>query len=65
MARYVITTPVTIPGAGYNTPPRKLNKGEVVELSAAEVTTITGAGGALRSGSTPHDTLGESFGVSN
>jgi hypothetical protein len=65
MARYVVTGDVTVPGAGYGQPPRRLRKGEVVDLSAAEVTTV-GAGN-LRTATTTtmHDQLGESAGISN
>lgn len=65
MARYVVTVPVTVAGAGYNSPPRVLLKGQVVELSATEVTAI--GGGNLRTASvaTAHDQLGESFALSN
>lgn len=63
MARYVVTTPVALAFASYLNPGRTLKKGDVVELSAAEVTAI-GAGN-LRNGSTAHDSAGESFGVSN
>ena len=65
MSRFVVTTPITVAGSGYNSPPRTLHKGEVVELSAAEVTTI--GGGNLRTASavTVHDQLGEAFAVAN
>jgi hypothetical protein len=65
MARYVVVTPVTIAGSGYAQPARPLLKGQVVELSAAEVT-AAGAGN-LRAVSTTtlHDALGEASGVSN
>jgi hypothetical protein len=66
MARFVITTACTVPPSG-PLPVRKLNRGEVVELSAAEQAAVTGAGGALRavSAATMHDQLGEAAGVSN
>ena len=35
-----------------------------MQLSAAEQTVVTSAGGTFRSGSTARDQLGESFGVS-
>jgi hypothetical protein len=47
MARYVIVTPVTVAGSGYAQPPRVLRKGDVVELTATEVTAI--GGGNMRS----------------
>jgi hypothetical protein len=65
MAREVITKQVTIAGSGYNSPPRVLHVGEVVELSASEITAVTTAGGTVRSGATARDLLGESFGASN
>lgn len=65
MARYVTTAPVTVAAAGYQAPGRSHTKGQVVELSASEVTAITGAGGTVRNGSTARDMLGESFAVSN
>jgi hypothetical protein len=68
--RYVVTTATTVTGSGYAMPDRKLFKGQVVELSASEVTAI--GGGNLRavnaspgSASHTHDTLGEAFAVSN
>lgn len=65
MSRFVITTPVVIPATDYNHPRRELHRGEVVELSAAEVTAL-GAGN-LRGASAAnvHDQLGEAFAVSN
>lgn len=64
MARVKITTTVTIAGSGYATPPRTLHAGEIVELSAAEQTAVTGAGGTLRA-SVFRDQLGLAVGVSN
>lgn len=61
MARFVLTMAVTVP-AGGGLPARVLHKGDVVELSASEVTTI-GAGN-LRSPTT-HDQLGEGFASAN
>lgn len=65
MTRYVVTVPVTVPGSGYGQPDRKAGKGQVVDLSPAEVTAL-GAGN-LRAVTTTsmHDQLGESAGVSN
>jgi hypothetical protein len=62
MARQLVTKPVTIAGSGYASPPRTLKPGDVVELSAAEVTAI-GAGN-LRATSF-RDQLGLAVGVSN
>ena len=65
MARYVVTAPVVIAPSGYNAPGRAHKKGDVLELSASEVTAI-GAGN-LRAVSTvtTHETSGEAFAVSN
>lgn len=72
MARYVVTAPFVIPAVSYSQPERRHKKGDVVELSASEVTAINGVGGTLRtvtatakSATQTHDTLGESFAVSN
>jgi len=62
MARYVVVTPVTVAGSGYGQPARLLAKGQVVELSAAEVVQV-GAGN-LRA-VTAHDQLAEGPAVSN
>lgn len=65
MTRYVLTAPVTIAATDYMHPARVHKKGDVVELSAAEVTAI-GAGN-LRTTTTSfaHDQLGEAFAASN
>lgn len=65
MSRQVITKAVTIAATDYNHPARTLFAGQVVELSAGEITAITTAGGTVRASSTARDQLGESFGVSN
>jgi hypothetical protein len=62
MTRYVVTTPVTVAGSGYGQPARVLAKGQVLDLSAAEVTAISS--GNLRA-VTARDQLGESAGISN
>ncbi len=62
MARFVVTSKVLIAFASYAMPGRNLKIGDVVELSASEVTAI-GAGN-LRS-VTARDALGEAVGVSN
>lgn len=64
MARIMITKTVTIAGSGYASPPRTLHAGEIVELSSAEQTAVTGAGGALRA-TAFRDQLGLAVGVSN
>ena len=66
MARYVVIAPVAIAASGYAQPARALVKGQVVELSSAEVTSI-GAGNlravASSSGQAAgtRDQLGESY----
>jgi hypothetical protein len=64
LSRQVITKTVTIPAAGYNQPARTLHAGEVVELSASEITALTGQGGTVRV-TTARDALGESAGAAN
>jgi hypothetical protein len=64
MARIVITKTTTIAGSGYAQPPRTLHAGEIVELSSAEQTAVTGAGGTLRA-SVYRDQLGLAVGVTN
>ena len=64
MPRQVITKTVTIPGSGYGQPPRTLTAGQVVELSSAEQTAFTGAGGTVRS-TTARDLLGEGAAAAN
>jgi hypothetical protein len=69
MARYVVTQTTTVAGSGYSQPARTVTKGQVLDLSAAEVTAI--GGGNLRAVSAPNgasptrDALGESFAASN
>lgn len=65
MARYVVTATTTVAGSGYASPPRTVRKGEVLELSASEVSAIGGGNLRAASASTMHDQLGESAGVSN
>jgi hypothetical protein len=60
----VVTTAVTVAASGYAQPARTLTRGQVVELSAAEVTAVGSSN--LRTISTSmHDVLGESAGCSN
>jgi hypothetical protein len=63
MTRQVVTKTVTIP-ASPPVPARTLVAGQVVELSAAEVTAVTSAGGAVRA-VTFRDQLGEGAAASN
>lgn len=62
MARFVVTKAVLIAFGGYTSPGRKHVVGDVVELSAAEVTAIGAAN--LRT-TTARDALGEGAGASN
>jgi hypothetical protein len=62
MSRQVLTADVTIAASGYTQPERKLKKGQVVELSAAEITAV-GAGN-LRA-TVARDALGEHVAVTN
>jgi hypothetical protein len=64
MARQVITKTVTLAGSGYNNPPRTLYAGTIVELSAAELAALTGAGMTARV-TAYRDQLGLAVGVSN
>ncbi len=65
MTRYVVEIPVTVTGSGYAAPPRPLTKGQVVDLSAAEVTAIGAGNLRAVTATTMHDQLGEAAGVSN
>ena len=65
MARYVVTTPVVIAFLNYLNPGRQHRKGDVVELSAAEVTAIGAGNLRTVSTTTVHDQLGEAVAVSN
>lgn len=64
MARVLITKAFTIAGSGYASPPRTIPAGTVVELSSAEQTAVTSAGGTFRA-TTYRDGLGLSVGVTN
>jgi hypothetical protein len=64
MARVMITKDTTIAGTGYAQPTRVLKAGTLVELSAAEQTAVTGAGGTFRA-TVYRDQLGLNVGVSN
>ena len=66
MARVVITKTCTIAASGPN-PARMLNRGEVLEMTAAEQAQVTSAGGTLRAttvhgASAGRDQLGEAGG---
>jgi len=62
MPSYVVVTTTTVPGTGYGQPDRRLRKGQVVALSAAEVAVV---GSSNLRAVTMHDQLGESAGISN
>lgn len=64
MARVLITKDTTIPGSGYANPGKVLKAGTMVEMSSAEQSAVTGAGGTLRA-TTYRDQLGLGAGVSN
>lgn len=65
MSRFVLVTAAQVAFVNYASPGRTHKKGDVVELSAAEVTAL-GAGN-LRAVDTAHahDSLGEAFAASN
>jgi len=65
MAKYVVTAPVTVHGSGYGQPDRKADKGQVVDLSPAEVTALGASNLRAVSVTTMHDVLGEAVGASN
>ena len=61
MSRQVITKTITVGSGNFA---KTYHAGEVVELSSAEQTDVTGAGGAIRT-TIPRDLLGESAGAAN
>lgn len=65
MARYVVIAPVVITPTSYALPGRTHKKGDVIELSAAEVTAIGAGNLRAVSTTTTHETSGEAFAVSN
>ena len=62
----MVTVPVTLPATA-GSPAVVIPKGSVIEVTAAEATAITRAGGSTRAVTTTtlHDQLGESASVSN
>lgn len=66
MTRVVTTVAVTLPAAA-GMPAVVIPKGSVIEVTAAEASAITSAGGTTRAVTTTtiHDQLGEAAGVSN
>lgn len=65
MARYIVTTAAQVAFLNYLSPGRQHSRGQVVELSAAEVTALGAGNLRAVSTSTAHDQLGEAVGVSN
>lgn len=65
MARFVLTSAVVIPATDYAHPARAHKKGDVVELSAAEVTALGAGNMRTVTVSVMHDQLGEAVGVAN
>lgn len=65
MTRFVVTTPAAIAFVNYMNPGRTVKKGDVVELSAAEVTALGAGNLRTVTTTTMHDQLGEAAGVSN
>jgi hypothetical protein len=65
VTRYVVVTTTTVAASGYLQPARTAAKGQVLELSASEVTAIGAGNLRAITSSTMHDQLGESAGVSN
>lgn len=65
MTRYVVTTATTVAASGYTSPGYTVGKGQVVELTAAQVSAIGSGNLRTVTSSTAHDQLGESAGVSN
>jgi hypothetical protein len=65
MSRQILTKPVVIPASGYGQPERKHKAGDVVELSAAEVTALGAGNMRAVTVAVAHDQLGEAVGVGN
>lgn len=65
MARYIVTTAAQIAFLNYTNPGRSHFKGQVVELSAAEVTALGAGNLRAVTTTTAHDQLGEAVSVSN
>jgi hypothetical protein len=64
MARVLITKDVVIAAAGYAQPAKTIKAGTIVELSSAEQTAATTAGGTFRA-TAYRDQLGLGAAVSN
>lgn len=65
MARFIITTAAQVAFVNYLNPGRQHFKGQVVELSGAEVTALGAGNLRAVTTTTSHDQLGEAVGVSN
>lgn len=65
MARYMVIAPVSLPFVSYASPARVLKKGDVVDLTAAEVTLIGAGNLRTVTTTTAHDQLGLAVGASN
>lgn len=65
MAKFILTTAAQVAFANYFQPGRAHWKGQVVDLSAAEVTALGAGNMRAVSTVTQHDQLGEAVGVSN
>jgi hypothetical protein len=65
MAKYIVTTAAQVAFLNYLSPGRVHTKGQVVDLSAGEVTAIGAGNLRAVSTATSHDQLGEAVGVSN
>jgi hypothetical protein len=65
VSRYVVTKAVTVAFSSYLAPGRSHMPGQVLELSAAEVSAIGAGNLRAVSSSTVHDQLGEAAGISN
>jgi len=65
VSHYVVIAPVLITPVSYALPGRTHKKGDVVELSASEVTAIGAGNLRAVSTTTTHETSGECFAVAN
>ena len=65
MTRYVVVTPVTVAASGYTQPAVSVTKGQVLELTAAQVTALGAGNLRAVTATTMLDQLGESAGCSN
>ena len=61
----MVVAPATVPAAGYAQPAQTVTKGQVVDLSPAQVTALGSSNLRAVATTTMHDQLGEAAGVSN